>query len=125
MKVPEKEEERLAREAVARIRTWAENRKRVPGADSFSRMAIKFCGGCNPLIDRGQIARSVRENLTGLVRWVSAEEEADLLLIISGCLIACIDRPEITEKAAEYLSIAGARIAFIERDPGKKQRRSS
>ena len=122
MKAPEKEEERLARETVARIRTWAENRKRVPGADSFSRVAIKFCGGCNPNIDRGKVARSIRENLTGLVRWVPSEEEGDLLLIISGCLTACIDRPEVTEKAAEYLAIAGCQIVFIRRNPGKEQR---
>ena len=122
MKVPEKEEERLAREAVARIRAWAEKRKRVPGGDSFSRVAIKFCGGCNPIIDRGQLARSIREHLTGLIRWVPPEEEVDLLLIISGCLTACVDRPEVTEKAAEYFAIAGSRIVFIQRNPGKEQR---
>lgn len=122
MKVPEKEEERLARETVARIRTWAEQRKGVPGADSFSRVAIKFCGGCNPTIDRGQLARSIRKNLTGLVHWVPSEEVADLLLIISGCLSACVDRPEVTEKAAEYFVIAGSQIVFIRRNPGKEQR---
>ena len=122
MKVPEKEEERLAREAAAKIRTWAEKRKRVPGGDSFSRVAIKFCGGCNPIIDRGKLARSIREHLTGLVRWVPPEEEVDLLLIISGCLTACVDRPEVTERAAEYLAIAGSRIVSIQRNPGREQR---
>ena len=122
MKVPEKEEERLAREAAAKIRTWAEKRKRVPGGDSFSRVAIKFCGGCNPIIDRGQLARSIREHLTGLVRWVPPEEEVDLLLIISGCLTACVDRPEVTETAAEYFAIAGSRIVFIQRNPDKERR---
>jgi len=121
VKVPEKEEERLAREVVARIRTLAEQRKGVPGADSFCRVAIKFCGGCNPTIDRGQLARSIRENLTGLVHWVPSEEEVDLLLIISGCLSACVDRPEVTEKAAEYFVIAGSEIVFIRRNPGKEQ----
>ena len=122
MKAGGREEERLAREAVAKVRTWAEKRKKAPGADSFSRVAIKFCGGCNPIIDRGQLARSIRENLTGLVRWVPTEEEMDLLLIISGCLSACVDRPEVTEKAAEYFAIAGPQIVFIRRNPGKKQR---
>ena len=122
MKVAEKEEERLAREVVARVRTWAEKRTGVSGANSISRAAIKFCGGCNPCIDRGQLARSIRENLTGFVRWVSAEEEVDLLLIVSGCVTACIDRPEATEKAAEYFVIAGSQIVFIRRNPGKEQR---
>jgi hypothetical protein len=122
VKAGEREEERLAREVVARIRTWAEKRKRAAGADSLPHLAIKFCGGCNPIIDRGQLARSIREHLTGLVRWVPPEEEVDLLLIISGCLTACVDRPEVTEKAAEYFVIAGSRIVFIQRNPGKEQR---
>ena len=122
MKAGEREEERLAREAVARIRTWAEKRKRVAGADSLPHLAIKFCGGCNPAIDRGQVARIIHENLTGLVRWVPPEEEMGFLLIISGCLTACADRPEVTEKAAEYLAIAGPTIVFIQKNQGKEQR---
>jgi len=122
VKAGEREEERLAREAIAKIRAWAEKRKRAVGADSFPHLAIKFCGGCNPIIDRGQLARSIREHLTGWVRWVPPEEEADLLLIISGCPTACVDRPEVTEKAAEYFTISGSRIVFIQRNPAREQR---
>ena len=122
MKAPEREEERLAREAAAKIRAWAEKRKRAPGAGSFSRVAIKFCGGCNPIVDRGRLARSIREHLPGVVCWVPSDEKVDLLLIISGCLTACADRPEVTEKAAEFFSIAGSPIVFIQRDPDQEQR---
>ena len=111
MKVAAREEEKLAREAVAKIRLWAERRKKVSGAGSLPHLAIKFCGGCNPVIDRGQVARSIRENLSGLVRWVPAEEETDLLLIVCGCLTACADRPGVTEKAAGYLVIADGSVS--------------
>jgi len=117
-----REEERLAREAVAKIRTWAVKRKRTVGVDSLPSLAIKFCGGCNPVIDRGQVARSIRDHLTGLVRWVPPEEVVDLLLIISGCPTACVDRPEVTKKAAEYFTIAGSEVVFIKTNPDKEKR---
>lgn len=122
MKVWESDEERLAREAAAKIRAWAEKRRKVSGENLLPRMAIRFCGGCNPAMDRGQVARIIHEDLAGLVRWVPAEEVADLLLVISGCLTACGDRPEITEKAAEYLVIAGPTIFSIQGNEGKERR---
>jgi hypothetical protein len=68
------------------------------------------------------MARSIRENLGGLARWGAAEEEADLLLIICGCLTACADRPGITEKADEYLVVAGPTIVFIRKSRGQDER---
>ena len=112
MKAGEREEERLTRELAATIRSWAGGRKRG-GRDSPPHLAIKFCGGCNPVIDRGPLARNIRDDLSGLVRWVPAEEEADLLLIICGCPTACADRPGVTEKAAEYLVIGGESFSSI------------
>ena len=73
-------------------------------------------------MDRGQLARIIREDLAGRVRWVPAEEVADLLLVISGCLTACADGPEISEKAAEYLLIAGPAIFSIQGNEGKERR---
>jgi len=117
----EGDEERLAREAVATIRAWAEKRKGAAGGGSLPRLTIKFCGGCNPAIERRRLARIIREDLAGLARWVPAEEEVHLLLIISGCLTACADRPEVKERAAEYLIIAGLTVFFIQRNEGKGQ----
>ncbi len=59
------------------------------------RMGIKFCGGCNPGIDRGLVAQKVREELAGEARWVSGEEESDFLLIVTGCRTACADTAEV------------------------------
>ena len=110
------EEERLARDAIAKIRAWAERKKGMPRGNSLPRLAIKFCGGCNPAIERGQLARIIRQDLADGVRWVSAEEEVDLLLIICGCLTACADRTDVKEKAVQSLAIAGPRISFIQRE---------
>jgi hypothetical protein len=115
VKVGESDEERLARRAAVKIRAWAEKRSRVFGENSLPRIAIKFCGGCNPNIERGQIARIIRQELAGQARWISADEEVDLLLIIVGCLISCADRPEVKEKTTHYLTINGPGIFRIQR----------
>ena len=114
------EEARLARDVIAKIRAWAKRKRGTPRGNSLPRLAIKFCGGCNPAIERGQLARIIRRDLAAGVRWVSAEEEVDLLLIICGCLTACADRTEVKEKAAHSLAIAGPTISMIQR---KKDRR--
>jgi len=107
------DEAKLAQEALAKIRAWSLKRRKIKGEDPLPRLALKFCGGCNPVIERGYLARIIRENLAGMVLWVPAEEEADLLLIISGCLTACADRLEVREKAANVLAIAGLTISFF------------
>lgn len=87
-------EETLIREAVSRIQKWL--RKRGGNAENAPspRIAMKFCGGCNPEIDRGALALGVREELAGRVLWVPGDEEAELLLIINGCRTACADQAE-------------------------------
>lgn len=116
-----KGEEKLAREAIAVIRAWIDERKGGQGREGKPCLAIKFCGGCNPSIERGPLARIIRQDLGDEVSWRAAEEEVDLLLIIDGCLTACADRPEVKERAGEYLAIAGPTISFIKRmESGEK-----
>lgn len=87
-------EETLAREALSRIRKWLPERRQGGKHPLPPRLAIKFCGGCNPEIDRGSVAQRIREELAGEALWVSGEEEADFLLIINGCRTACADTGE-------------------------------
>jgi hypothetical protein len=88
-------EEIVAREAVARIRTWLRERGRGGKSASLPRFALKFCGGCNPTIERGTVAQRIQEGLSSGVCWVSAEEERDFILIINGCPTACANTAEI------------------------------
>jgi hypothetical protein len=56
-------------------------------------VSIKFCGGCNPRIDRGKIAEGLNkifENLGISVVWNSLD--ADLIVFISGCATSCACR---------------------------------
>ena len=70
-------------------------------------VAIQFCGGCNPRIDRGAIARELQTELARLgVNVVFNSPDADLVVFLSGCLSGCAykynpqDPPYVTVAAA-------------------------
>jgi len=110
----EAEATQIARKALELIRAWLK-RNAPAGGKVPSRMAMKFCGGCNPTIERGVVARAVRDGLPRTIQWVAVEEEADLLIILNGCWSACADRPEVCRKASEVLNISPGMISEIRR----------
>jgi len=56
------------------------------------KVAIKYCGGCNPDFDRVALVDEIQSNLSGHVEFVSIEEEnIDIVLAIEGCQTACAD----------------------------------
>jgi len=56
------------------------------------KVAIKYCGGCNPDYDRVVLVKRIEERLNGKVEFVSAEDEnIDLVLAVEGCKTACAD----------------------------------
>ncbi len=54
-------------------------------------ISIRFCGGCNPRIDRGRIARELQRILEekGLSVMFNKTGAADLMIFLSGCLSGC------------------------------------
>jgi len=109
-------EEELAQKAIGKIRGWMEKEKTVRGGNFFPRLAIKFCGGCNPVGERVAIAQIIRKNLSENAQWVSGEGQVDLLLMIEGCLTGCADRPEIRQRATVFLSIRGHDVSEVEKN---------
>jgi hypothetical protein len=56
------------------------------------KVAIKYCGGCNPDYDRVAIAKRIKQSLNGKIEFVSPEDgNIDLVLAIEGCKTACAD----------------------------------
>jgi len=107
-------EEILARKAVQKIRTWLEKETENRGGDFTPRLAIKFCGGCNPLLEREELAAKVRRGLSAS-QWVSWEEDSDLVLIINGCPTACADRAQIQKNSRACLVIQPGGVSDIEK----------
>jgi hypothetical protein len=62
------------------------------------KLAVKFCGNCNPQISGGEILKEIKERAVSIVpasEFVSWESpEADVLVIISGCPVDCAARPQ-------------------------------
>jgi hypothetical protein len=106
------EEEKLASEAVQKIRSWLEKETEGRGGEFSSRLAVKFCGGCNPVLERGELAQKIREGLP-TSEWVSWEEGADLVLIINGCPTACAEREEIQKNSRACLEIQPGGVSDI------------
>ncbi|HXZ36092.1 MAG TPA: hypothetical protein VEL68_08745 [Thermodesulfobacteriota bacterium] len=107
-------EEILAGKAVQKIRTWLEKETENRGGDFTTRLAIKFCGGCNPLLEREELAAKVRRGLSAS-QWVSWEEDSDLVLIINGCPTACADRAQTQKNSRACLVIQPGGVSDIEK----------
>ena len=108
------EEEKLAQEAIQKIGVWLEKEKEAGGGGSILRLAVKYCGGCNSVLERGEVARKIREELAG-ARWVSWEGESDLLVVINGCPTACAEREEIRKNSKASLVIHPGGVSGIEK----------
>ena len=81
-------------------------------ADRVLHILLKYCGGCNPEIDRGAIVKRL-EGLIGReglgVQFTPTVEKADLLLLINGCPHACIEKKYIDSvKSVPFVSVQGA-----------------
>lgn len=66
---------------------------------------VKFCGGCNPRFERGEVLKKLKEHFAGRVDFMYAEEEAvyDILLIIGGCTNCCASYCEYETKKGNIM----------------------
>lgn len=54
------------------------------------KVAIKFCGGCNPEYDRVDLYRRIVSSAGDAIEWVRVEDSGyEAVLLICGCLTAC------------------------------------
>jgi len=106
-------ESELARSAIQRLRSWRERVNQEKKGGFIPRLAVKFCGGCNPLFDRERVVRKLREGISG-IRWVSWEQDPDLTLILNGCPTACAEREEVRKHCGASLEIQPGAVLEVE-----------
>jgi len=54
------------------------------------KVAIKFCGGCDPAYDRMELFRRIKAEAGCSIEWLSADEQGcEAVLLVCGCLRAC------------------------------------
>ncbi len=75
---------------------------------------VRFCGGCNPEIDRGVIVKQLIKLLSDKpVKWLldaNSETAADLILHVNGCAHACLDEETESTVTEKVISIQGQRL---------------
>ena len=72
---------------------------------------IRFCGGCNPEIDRGETAQEVTTLLKGRMNTTfDPDISADLTLHVCGCAHACLDEESRSTDPEPVVCIQGLRV---------------
>ena len=75
---------------------------------------VRYCGGCNPEIDRGRLVKELEAHNRAdgdVVTFVGRAEVGDLLLLINGCPRACLeeDDPGLGQ-TGKWISVQGERV---------------
>ena len=75
------------------------------------RIALKYCGGCDPAYDRVKYWRRIAEQAEGKIDWVSIEEPPfEAVLLINGCSKACKERDLERERNWRIVSVKDDQI---------------
>ncbi len=60
------------------------------------RLCIVYCGGCNPKYDRKAMVKKLSKEYNNItICNYENGEECDLVLVLSGCKVACIEHDHI------------------------------
>ena len=72
-------------------------------------IGIKYCGGCNPVIDRGKLAMKIEKQLPPefILSKGQTKKLWDIGILICGCPTACADKPEFKNLARKWIVVAG------------------
>jgi hypothetical protein len=78
-------------------------------------IGIRYCGGCNPQIDRSGIITSLHKALKkrgmAIDYTTDRQRSVDLVLLINGCMHACIEEAYLKEgHTTPRISVKGERV---------------
>ena len=78
-------------------------------------IGVKYCGGCNPTIDRVRIVGEIQEMLPQEYTLTSDTNTApwETGIMMCGCVSACIDKPEIRNLARHWIVVAGNNVDML------------
>ena len=75
-------------------------------------VGIRYCGGCNPQIDRSGVIKSLKEAIKKMGMEVNftadRQRSVDLVLLINGCMHACLEEAYLKEgQTSRFISVKG------------------
>jgi hypothetical protein len=79
-------------------------------------VGVRYCGGCNPQIDRSRIVVELIEGLQkmGLLKvdlTTEKERPVDILLLVNGCRHACLEAKQLeSDRGPPVISVRGEMV---------------
>jgi hypothetical protein len=71
-------------------------------------IGIKYCGGCNPHIDRTKLVQEISKLLPPEYIFKTKQSSRwDIGIMVCGCPTACADKPEFKNLARNWIVVAG------------------
>lgn len=84
------------------------------------KLRIKYCGGCNPIIDRKKLVDEVINILKDAVDVELVNENADVGLVVGGCSVSCVNLSEIEDQAKNWVIVGGNLVDHYQVSPDKQ-----
>jgi hypothetical protein len=90
-----------------------DKRNLTNGAETgIKKVALKYCGGCNPGFDRVAYVESVKSAAGPVIEWVTLDDEGfDTVLLICGCETACPLRSLDFSRYTQSVSIKNDKVS--------------
>lgn len=82
----------------------------------MKRVGIKYCGGCNPRINRHRIATEITKRLSAdyILGIGTSDSPWDIGILLCGCPVACTDGPKVRKVASRWVLVRGTIVDEIE-----------
>jgi hypothetical protein len=73
---------------------------------------IKYCGGCNPHIDRAKLALEIGKLLSPEYSLTTnlSSNPWDIGIVICGCPTACAYKPDFNNSTRKWIIVAGSSV---------------
>jgi len=80
--------------------------------ENMKLIGIKYCGGCNPVIDRTKLAKEIKKMISPEYSLSKdhSSNDWDVGIMICGCPTACADKPDFKNLARRWIIVAGNSI---------------
>jgi len=75
-------------------------------------IGVKYCGGCNPHIDRSGLVKEIEKLLPPDCRLTTDRLSSgwEIAIFVCGCPIACADRPAVRHMSRHWIRVRGATV---------------
>jgi len=78
-------------------------------------IGLRYCGGCNPQIDRSKVIENLKEGLkkarTEVDFTTDRQRAVDIVLLINGCIHACLEEKYLREgDSRHFISVKGEMV---------------